>query len=742
MRTKTPLIIALTVALGLVMVIASALPVMAHNETGTTTITLPQQQSTSPVFIKSHRVSVEITDQIARTLTEQVFVNEGPVQAEGTYVFPLPRGVTISDLTMIIDGVPIQAQILEKDEARRIYDEIVRQLRDPALLEYVGTDAIQASVFPIPAGSQRTLQIEYTQLLPVENGLVHYVYPLRTRHVSPLPVGEMSISVSVESNDAISNVYSPTHPIAIDQKSDTSFTAGFETTNTQEATDFSLYYGIAGEEVNLNLLTYRESATEDGFFVVLVSPPAQVDESRVIPKDVIVVLDQSGSMFGDKWTQAQDAAKYVLDNLNSEDRFNVVVFSTGVNVYANDMQGLDSVSDAKDWISNLEAIGGTNISGALDSALQMSDDARQTVVLFLTDGLATEGEVETAAILENVETAAPENVRIFSFGVGDDVDTFLLDTLSQNYSGTSAYVRPTERVDEEVSALYNKISAPILTDLELEFAGLQVYDVYPAINSLPDLFIGSQLIVTGRYRGDADSATLQLSGKVENETQTFSFGELDFRANAGGDELIPRLWATRRIGDLLNQIRLNGENSELVDSIVRLSIRYGIITPYTSFLITEEDIFTQTGRDEVMNDAEAQMGGLDDTASGGTAVQAAEEARDMANAAGAPPAPAPTSTGGLQPGQVGSGEGGETEAYGYVPQQLMQIAGDRTFVWRNGVWIDTTYDADTMTPEPIVFLSDAYFDLLDADERVAEFYAIGEQVIFVLDGVAYEVVPE
>ncbi|MBI5931459.1 MAG: VWA domain-containing protein [Chloroflexi bacterium] len=730
MRAKASLIIALT--LGLVMVVASVIPVMAQQDT--TSITGMTQTSTTAVFIKSHRVSVEITNQIAHTTIEQVFVNEGSVQAEGTYVFPLPRGVTISDLKMIIDGVAVQAQVLEKDEARAIYDQIVRQMRDPALLEYVGTDAIQANVFPIPAGGQRTLQIEYTQLLPVESGLVHYVYPLQTRHVSPLPVGELSIHVSVESNDPISNIYSPTHPIAIDRKSDTSFAAGFETTNTQESTDFSLYYGVSSEDINLNLLTYRESASEDGFFVVLVAPPVEVDESRVIPKDVIVVLDQSGSMFGEKWDQARTAAKYVLDNLNSEDRFNLVVFSTGVNIYANDMQGLDAVGDAKGWISGLEAIGGTNIDDALQTALNMNGRERQTVVLFLTDGLATEGETNGATILANVKANAPENVRFFTFGVGDDVDTVLLDQLSQNFGGTSAYVRPTERVDEEVSTLYNKINSPVLTDLNLEIDGVSVYDVYPAIDNLPDLFVGSQLIITGRYRGDADNATLRLSGKVENDTQSFTYSELDFRANAGGEELIPRLWATRRIGELLNQIRLNGENPELVDSIVRLSIRYGIITPYTSFLITEDDIFSQAGRDEALRNTEAQVGQSAGVASGSVAVQAAEDASTMSNA----PAPA------AMPTSMATGSGGEgnvNEGY-YAPQQPMQVVGDRTFVWRDGVWIDTTYDADTMEPEEIVFLSDAYFELLDTDDRVAEFYAVGEQVIFVLDGKAYEVVPE
>ncbi len=691
-----------------------------------------------PVFIRSHRVDVEITDQIARTRIEQVFVNEGSFMAEGTYIFPLPHGVTISDLVMIIDGVPIQAQILEADEARAIYDEIVRQIRDPALLEYVGTNAIQASVFPIPPGEERKLEIEYSQLLPVENGLVNYVYPLRTRHISPLPVGELSIRVHVNSNDAISSIYSPTHRVAIDRRSDKEFVAGFETTRTQEAYDFSLYYGVASDEINLNLLTYRESAREDGFFTLLIAPPVEVDEDQIIPKDVIIVLDQSGSMYGDKWDQARDAAKFVLENLNSEDRFNVVVFSTGVNVFANDMQGLDQVRDAKQWLDTLEAIGGTNIDAALQTALEMTDSDRSTVILFLTDGLPTEGETDIADIIDNTGDYASENTRIFTFGVGDDVDTFLLDQLSELFQGASAYVRPMEDIDEEVSALYNKISAPVLTNLEMEIDGVHVYDMYPA--TLPDLFVGSQLVVTGRYRGDARNATLRLTGSFQDERLTFVYEGLDFRSNAGGEVLIPRLWATRKIGELLNAIRLHGEDPELVDSIVRLSIRYGIITPYTSFLITEDDIFSQTGRDRAVREAEEVAMDVAGESSGASAVDAAEAAQDMEDA---DTAAAPTAGFGGGGGDSFEGNNELVDGYRGVPGPApVQYAGDRTFLWRDGVWIDTLYNPDEMTPEEIVFLSDEYFELLDLDEQVAGFLALGENVIFVWEGQAYEIVSE
>lgn len=727
----------ITTLLFIFMLVAVASPALATQSptTGADTVF----QIARGVYIKSHRVDVEITDQIAKTRVTQVFVNETDFVAEGTYVFPLPPGVTISDLEMIIDGEPIQAKILEKDEARRIYDEIVRQIRDPALLEYIGSNAIQANVFPIPPGDQRTLEIEFNQLLTVEDGLVNYVYPLRTDYISDTPVQDLSIRVSVDSNDPIGNIYSPTHRIAIDRQDENSFVAGFETVNAREQTDFSLYYGIATDEVSMNLLTYKESANEDGYFVALVSPPVEVDADRIIPKDVIIVLDNSGSMFGNKWDQAVEATKFVLDNLNAEDRFNVITFSTGVRIYAPELQSVSEVTEARDWISGIEAIGGTNINEALLAALQQNEGDRQTVILFLTDGLATEGVVETADILKNFENGVQNNVSVFTFGVGDDVDTFLLDQLSDSYSGASAYVRPMESINEEVGSLYNKIRAPLLTDILLEVEGVDIYDVYPASDTIPDLFIGTQLVIVGRYSGSAGNGSLSLKGKVDGENMSFVYENLEFRQNAGGEELIPRLWATRRIGDLLNTIRLNGENPELVDSIVRLSIRYGIITPYTSFLITEDDIFTQTGRTQVLQEAEDSTSFLDDEASGEGAIEASESSRNMRDAdfAPAPGAPADGFAGGYD-GTEEAPVGANTNAAGPAP---IQIAGDRTFVMRDGKWIDTTYDADTMETIEIEFLSENYFNLLDQDERVAEFYAMGESVIFVLDGQAYEIVP-
>ncbi|MDX1994606.1 MAG: VIT domain-containing protein [bacterium] len=702
--------------------------------------------------IDYHRVNVTVENQIARTNVDMQFTNRGEGLAEGTFVFPLPQGASVDQLTMFVNGQAIEARILPAEEARGIYNEIVRQYRDPALLEYIGSSAIQANVFPIPPGESRRIQISYDQVLEAENGLVHYVYPMTSaRAMRGRDIDQFSISLDVTSADEIGSVYSPTHNIALAREaSDTNhFRAGFETSFYLPEGDFSLYYALANDEISLNLLSYRESADEDGFFLLLVQPPLAVEETQIVPKDVILVVDQSGSMQGPKWEQAQQAASYVLENLNSEDRFNVVVFSTGARIYSERLESAEIAPQAADWVNNLIAEGGTDINLALQTALEMTDPERPTTIMFLTDGLATEGVIETDDILANVEATAGENVRIFTFGIGDDVDTFLLDAVHQQFRGAGTYVRTEERIDEEVASLYNKINAPVLTDVQLDVEGALVELLYPA--QLPDLFAGEQLTLVGRFRDAAENVTVTLSGTVNGETRSFIYEGLALPARAGGEPFIARLWATRRIGDLLNTIRLNGENPELVQSVVDLSVRYGIITPYTSFLIEENDILTQSGREQAAADFAAEEArGLTDNFTGSAAVDNADNIAGLNNAQAPVPMAMPTMsapygqggvTGGVG-GQGGGASGGDgTITVAPVQNPVTNING-KTFINVEGVWNDTQFNPDTMETERIVFLSDEYFALLEQHPELADYFALGERVIVVLDGVAYEVVSE
>ena len=440
-----------------------------------------------PLTVQNHHVTVTIENQVATTHVEELFRNDNDYTVEGTYIFPIPVEAAVNDFAMWIDGERVAGKVLSADEARQVYDDIVRRMADPALLEYAGRGAVQASIFPIPAGETRQVALEYTQVLPADNGLIHYRYPLNTEKFSAQPLEQVSVLVKVVSKQAVRAIYSPSHDIAVARDGEFRFSAGYEASYVLPNTDFDLYYSVAAGDIGLNLITYRDPASDDGYFLLLAAPSVTVDPAQVLAKDVVIVLDQSGSMEGEKFSQAQGALDFVLSHLNPEDRFNIIAFSTGTRPYARGLQPASEAGEAGRWVHTLRAEGGTDINLALLEALAgiERDSSRPAIVIFLTDGLATEGVTDTDQILKAVQTSAPENVRLFAFGVGDDVDTLLLDTLVEQQHGASSYVRPGERIDEAVSGFYGRVSAPVLSNLSLDFGGVTVEDVYPAQPARP-----------------------------------------------------------------------------------------------------------------------------------------------------------------------------------------------------------------------------------------------------------------
>jgi len=672
------------------------------------------------LVIRYHKVDIEIQDQVAVTHVDQVFYNPNEWAVEGTYLFPLPKEAAVSSFTLWVDGEPVQGEILEAEQARQKYYEIVSSLRDPALLEYAGSGAVQAHIFPIPPGGERRVELEYTQALPAENGLVRYVYPLSTEKFSAWPLESVSISADIRANVPIRAVYSPSHKVDVQRESETHVRAGYEAQNVLPDADFALYYSL-GETQAFHLLSYRDPSDEsdpDGFFLALMAPSTETSQ-EALPKDVLLVLDRSGSMEGEKFLQAQEALRYILQHLNPQDRFYILAFSTGMEEYANQLRSVEDAPEALNWVDRLGAGGSTDINRALLEAASVAENERPTYLIFLTDGLPTEGVVDSQEILDNFPREAPEDLRLFAFGVGFDVDTFLLDSLAEAHHGSSTYVLPGESLDEALSAFYARISAPVLTDLDLDFDDLRVYDLYPS--PLPDLFRGSQIIVVGRYR-EGGVADVTLTGKVNEQTETFVFEDQEFARDSRGADTtltaLPRLWATRKIGYLLNQIRLHGPDQETIDQIVKLSIRYGIVTPYTSYLVTEP---LPLGVAEQERIAAQQYSQMQATAapppSGQDAVQKAAAQGGMA-AAEAPAAPAEGTT------------------------EKVRIAGGRTFVFADDQWIDTAFDPEQMKPIQVPFLSEEYFALAQARPELAAAFALGEKVIAISDGKAYQVVEE
>jgi Ca-activated chloride channel family protein len=682
--------------------------------------------------IRYHRVTVSIENQIAVTRVEQEFLNPHNWEVEGTYIFPIPEGATISKFVMWVEGVPLESKILPADEARQIYEQIVRERRDPALLEYIGRDAVQARIYPIPPGGSRVIELEYSQALEMDQGMVEYLYPLNTEKFSAQPLEECSVRVELVSPQPLRSVYSPTHQdrLSIIREGDNRAVLGYEEYDVLPDQDYELIYTVSEEDVGLNLLTYPDperngSFGREGYFLLMAAPSVEID--RVIPRDIILVLDTSGSMEGVKLDQAKEAARYVLEHLNQEDRFNVIAFSTGIKHFGSGLQPASQARQAASWIERAQALGGTNINQALLEALALNSNqegggSRPQVILFLTDGLPTEGVTEVDQILANIRATAPANTRLFSFGVGDDVNTELLDTLADENRGLVSYVRPDERIDEEVSSLYVKIQTPVLTDLEIDFGEVLVEELYPP--QLPDLFAGSQLLLAGRYRlpeGVSGREQIRLTGYVGSQLKTYEY-QVNFDPDAlspTGHSFIPRLWAARKIGYLLTQIRHQGENQEWVDAVIQLSLQYGIITPYTSFLVEEEELFYSEGRDEA---AENLLEAYSGPASGADAVGKADAESSLRAAESVPQA-------GLPAELQGSGN----------REQSLKYVGEKTFFLQGGTWMDSSYDPESMDPVLIEFDSRAYYEFLTARPAWGMYYALGAEVIFVAEGEAYQI---
>ena len=539
-------------------------------------------------------VNARIHNQIADVQVSQTFVNSGRSTIQARFVFPLPYDGAIDAMTLLVNGKELPAKLLSAKDARARYEAIVRSQRDPALLEWIGTGMFQTSVFPIPPGETRTVSIHYNQLLRTEHGLTDFVFPLRTAKYTSKPIERVKIRVALESATKLKNIYSPSHPVQIKRPSPQRAIVTYETEETIPTTDFRLFSDARKGDVGVTLITYRPDKKQDGFFLLLASPDVKRADAKRLSKTVSFVVDKSGSMSGKKIEQAREALKFVLNNLREGDLFNIVSYDSQVQSFRPELEAFNEQTRAAalGYVDGLYAGGGTNIHDALSQALgDLQDDSRPNYVLFLTDGRPTSGQTNESLIAQAASSANQVRARILTFGVGYDVNSRLLDRISRENHGLSEYVRPDEDIEEHVARVFRRISSPVLTNAELVFE-LDDTDSRSPVNRLYpggsfDLFEGEQLVVVGRYK-HSGAARIRLSGHVGDETKTYEFtGEFDKKSRDDTNVFIEKLWATRRIGEIIDEIDLHGQNEELVEELVALSTKHGILTPYTAFLADE-----------------------------------------------------------------------------------------------------------------------------------------------------------
>ena len=701
--------------------------------------------------ISELEVQARLADQVAQVQVSQSFVNTGSRQLEASFVFPLPYDGAVEQMTLLVDGREFPARLLKAEEARRLYEDIVRRSRDPALLEWMGTGLFKTSVFPVPPGAKRTVTLRYSQLCRRSEGLVDFLFPLSTARYTSEPVDRVEFRLSIESGDEIKNIYSPTHPVEIRRPDAHRAVVTLSQRSQVPSADFRLFYDVGRGRLGARLLSYRPKADEDGYFLLLASPEIKAAQARP-RKTVVFVVDRSGSMSGKKIEQARSAARSILDTLRNDDLFNIIAYDSQVEAFRPELQRYspETRRAALGFIEGLFAGGSTNIDAAMAMALgQLRDSKQPSYVMFLTDGLPTAGLTNEMQIAANARKANNVRARIFVFGVGYDVNSRLLEKLAREGFGYAQYVRPEEDIESAVGRLASRVESPVMTDVRLEFALDDARADAAVINRLypkgpMDLFAGEQLAVVGRYRRSG-AAKVIVRGTIAGQEQKSEFpANLVAKSPDEGRAFVEKLWAVRRVGEILEEIDLSGKNQELIEELVALSTRHGILTPYTSFLADEaaqlHDVTTnihRTGeRLKALNEVSGYSGVAQRAMRG-----VLQRASQFAPAAAAPvPADAkPYAVAGrpIYPAELATDR--EAEA---VQRNVRQVA-NRAFYHHDGRWVDATL---TKTQESqaqrVKQFSPEYFELARRHGRELTQYLVFDEPVLVAVGTqAYLVEP-
>ena len=722
----------------------------------------------------SSDVRVELRERVLSYEVTEIFHNTGGRLGEADYLFPLPRDAAFQDLQLEINGELVSGETLGAGEARRIYEEIVRRQQDPALVEWMGHGLLRTRIFPIAPGERKKVVVRFQMVAEREGDAVRVDYFRGSRFDGQAPrsrpaarvgsnaegrgtraEGRVAFTLSIPRAATYGDPFSPTHEIEVDDER-----GSREITVRGNAAEVLILLPLRRQrEASIAVLAHAPR-TGEGFTLLRLTPPST--PARTMPRDVTLVLDVSGSMRGRKLEQAKAAGHQLLASLDEGDRFRLVRFSTDVESFRDGFVSASraNVREAGRWLDDLEAEGSTNISGALEEALAGTTEGRGPraegpmsprlqIVLFVTDGAPTVGLRDPGAIADLARRERGER-RLFTFGVGADVNTSLVEQLALEGRGTAHFVRPEEDVERAVSVVANRLRGPIATDLRVRADGVRLEQVMP--NAPSDLFAGEDLVVLARYDAtsgrDGDHRARiwfegrTVDGPVRWET-TASFPERE-RDNA----FIPRLWATRRIGWLSAERRRSGPNEEIDGEIRRLGETYGIPTELTSYLVLEPGMEDMRRRDvagfsggvggaappvvrqgRTLGDQPARLEGVVTTGAAAAPVpaQAANEA-DFSSAKAAARQRAATS--------VAAADSVALDALADAGTPARRV-GDRIFTLRNGRWTDVRYTSG-MTLRAIRPYSAAWFDLVRELPDLAEVFALGDRVLAVGGSIAIE----
>jgi Ca-activated chloride channel family protein len=692
----------------------------------TLVVTRPILMERPAIVITAVDIDIRVEGPMARVLHRLTLENRGPRPGEFDLLFPLGSDAVVSALDLRVDGRTLEGKVYDKERAAAIYRNLTRSLRDPALLEHYGQGLVRARVAPVPPGGKQEVTIAYDVMVKSEGGLRRLALPLTAFRRVAGPFA-LTVEGTITGAHPVTTFYSPTHEVRVgkpDRLSGDSvrFVTPFRV-HVPRCTpdlDFVCHFKSRadGSLIDIAVLSSRPDPTQPGYFLAVIN--GRQDDSIIPePKDVVFVIDRSGSMQGKKIEQAKGALKFLIQRMGPKDRFNIVTYAAEVDAFSAELTapGSDRISAALMHIEAIQARGGTNIQAALDAALaQLTSKDRTSQIVFLTDGLPTVGERDERKICEHVRKANLNGARVVAFGVGHDVNGVFLDRVAAQNSGLSEYVLPNEDIEEKVPGFYARMQSPLLLDTLVSMTGTKITEVFP--KETGDLYGGQQMILTGRY-AEPGRVRLSISGRL-GQVQTEIVYKFDLAAgpSLGTSHLVPRMWAARKIGYLVDEIRLNGQAKELVNDIVRLGTEFGILTEYTSFLAAPETDLTASATNSDRAGRELRDRVQEESGSHGVA-QAANAKKLQRD-------------GQVATEQTWLGTDGRAVSVGGV-----QNLNGRAFFKRGDTWLDATLPAEAPTEaEEIPYFSDAFFDFLDRHPALNQQVARTGDVTVNLDGKA------
>ena len=692
-----------------------------------------------PPFVvrQSSDVRVELADRVLRYEVTETFVNRGSRVGEADYMFPLPKGAAFQDLKLSINGEMVAGETMNANQARQIYEEIVRRQRDPALLEWMGYGLLRARIFPIAPGERKKVIVRFQTVAEREGDAlrIDYFRGMRNtqRDLSQQPEGTTSFVLTYPDEPMYGKAYSPTHSLyeggyVREESEDRSFVSNnrgsMRRVEVRDATgEVTILIPIRRSTSAAISLLANAPGNGDGFALITLSPPSV--RPRPVPRDLTFVVDVSGSMSGQKIEQARAAGKQILRSLSPADRFRLIDFSSDVRTFRDGFSTAtrENIGAAERYLDQLDAQGSTNISGALDEALSTPvQPGRLPIILFLTDGQPTVGERDASMIASNVAKQRGSR-RLFTFGVGADLNVSLIEQLALEGRGTASFVRPEESVERAVGIVASRLTSPLVTDVRVHGDGVRLLKMHPS--GPVDIFAGEDLVILTRYSGSGD-AVVRFDGRTTNGPVSWST-RVSFPERSRENPFVARLWATQRVGYLSAEKRKHGSSQEIDDEIRDLGDRFGIPTEFSSYLVVEPGMNPRRLMDA--GGVQLQRVVVTGAARGAAAPAVQFEA--------AKTAAAQRSVTNLSAADSAMGFSGYASA---GPNGNVTRAGNVTFVLRDSVWTDVRYKKSGTVLQVKPF-SDAYFKLIEMLPDLREPFSIGERVIVAGRSMAIELSP-